>query len=116
MNRISLLLLAACSAFAAWAVWEHIQRTTLEDRITLMESEGAARAIKGQAENSKIADASKSLKKKTGAQEPTTGQSEGDAGGSSSAGKQDVAADMAAGFAKMMTNPKMRDVMKAQAR
>src|SRR6188768_3001748 len=69
MNRITLpLLLLACSALGAWAVWKHIQCTGLEDRLAKLESEAASRAMRGL-EPSKPGDGGAILKGTAGAQE-----------------------------------------------
>jgi hypothetical protein len=117
MNRITLALTVACLAFGGWAVWEHIQRTNLEDKLAEVESEGNARAIRGVAGRANAADEAKSQKGKTGSQDPAGSEKEGIGRTGGAAGDtKDPAGEMAAGFAKMMTNPKMRDMMKAQAR
>lgn len=116
MNRITLpLLLVACSALA-WAVWEHIQRTHLEDRLTKVESEASSRAERGP-EQSKLGESRVVLKKSVGAQEVTGTNGETESGKTSGPpSTQAAVGELAEGFAKMMSNPKMRDMMKSQFR
>jgi len=118
MNRITFpLLLVACSALA-WAVWEHIQRTRLEDRLTELESDATSRAVRGPGEQSKPGDRRVVLKGSVGTQEVAGTDGVTDPGKASGASQstQDAVGEMAAGFAKMMANPKMRDMMKSQFR
>jgi hypothetical protein len=115
MNRITLpLLLVACSALGAWAVWEHSQRSRLEDR--LAESEAASRAMKGP-EPSKPGDRRAVLPGKAGAQDAAGTDGETDSAKTAgSQSTQDATREMAAGFAKMMADPKMRDMLMTQSR
>ena len=117
MNRITLpLLLVACSALA-WAVWEHIQRTRFEDRLTELESEASSRAMIGP-EQSKPGDRRVVLKGSVGTQEGagTDGVTDPGKASGTSQSPQAAVGELAEGFAKMMENPKMRDMMKSQFR
>ena len=70
VNRIALpLLLVACSALGAWAVWEHIQRTRFEDRVTELESEAASRVMREPGEQSKPGDGRAVRKRRVGPHE-----------------------------------------------
>jgi len=117
MNRITLpLLLLACSALGAWAVWKHIQCSRLEDRLAKMESEATSRAMRGL-EQSKPGDGGAIHKGKAGAQEAAGTDGETDSGKTSgSQSTQDATGEMAAGIAKMMANPAMREMMRSQTR
>jgi hypothetical protein len=111
------LLLVAFFAPGAWAVWEHMQRTHLEGRLATLESEATARAMR-TAEQSKPGDRKVFLKGKAAGQEGgTDGDTDSEKASKTSAGTQDAAGEMAAGFAKMMAgNPKMREMLKSQFR
>jgi hypothetical protein len=116
MNRVTLpLLMLACSALGAWAVSKHIQCSRLEDRLAKMESE-AARAVRGL-EPSKSGGGGAILKGTAGSQEAPGGSGETGTGRAPDLqSTRDATREMAAGFAKMMANPKMRDMLKSQFR
>ena len=118
INRITLpLLLVACFALGAWAVWEHMQRTHLEDRVTELESEATSRAMRGPGEQSRPGDSSVVVKGSVGTQEVAGTGGVTDPGKTSGTqSPHDAVGELAAGFAKMMENPKMRDMMKSQFR
>lgn len=115
VNRITFLwLLVACSALGTWAVWKHIQCYRLEDRIAKLESEAASPAMRGL-EQSKPGDGGAILKGKAGAGKAAGTVGETDSGKTpGSQGTQDAAGEMAAGIAKMMANPAMREMMRSQ--
>ncbi|HWB05950.1 MAG TPA: hypothetical protein VG796_23210 [Verrucomicrobiales bacterium] len=119
MNRISILLLAVASlGLGAWAVWEHMQRTQLEGQVADLEAAAITQSAKGQASNRKLVDEVQALKKKI-EERTVAATAENDAkttGGSAAKKKTDAGAAMAENLAKMMTDPKMRDMMKNQAR
>jgi hypothetical protein len=116
MNRITLPLLAACLGLGAWAAWEHIQRVGLEGRLADMESVATARDIRGQREHSDLVNQVKNLRKEVETQKAAVAAADAKASPVSTGKKKDPGADMAANLANMMSDPKMRDVMKSQAR
>ncbi len=115
MNRITLPLVAACLGLGAWAAWEHIQRVSLEGRLADLESVATTRDMRERTEQLKLTEQVKTLKKQVQAQ-TAAAAADSKTSPASSGKKKDTGADMAANLAKMMSDPKMRDVMKSQAR
>jgi hypothetical protein len=118
INRTTLLLLLmVCTPLGAWAVWEHVQRTHLEDRLEALESEATSRAMRDAAEHAKSAGPPAAPKGASLAQQGATDGETNPAKPTDASASQDAAGEMAAGFAKMMaSNPKMREMLKSQFR
>lgn len=115
MNRILLPLLAACIGLGVWAAWEHIERkklagenSSLLDELAAAKKHTAARAVQELADRKKIAELEKQV--------ATADLADGHKTGASSPKAKGPLKGMGEEMAKMFNDPKMRDVMKTQAR
>jgi len=115
MNRITLPLLAACIGLGIWAGWEHMERRKLarENEELLQDAArlnllARTHADREQAERKKSA----ALEKQVAAVEEKNADTTTAASGKAKGPGKGMGEEMA----KMFSDPKMRDVMKTQAR
>lgn len=113
MNRITLVLAAACIGLAALSAWLYIDRSKLADHAVKLEKEVAMRRASG----GNADEGPRARGKSSGAVAKAVATEEtGDETGAKPDKSKDSGKSMAEGLAKMMGDPKMRDMMKAQAR
>jgi hypothetical protein len=118
MNRIALPLVAACCiGLATWAAWERSRRAELEaenqsllEEMSGLKAQASARTAREQSERQRVA----ALEKKIADLE--SGDSAGGSSGAAGGAGGRAARAMGEEMAKMFSDPKMRDVMKSQAR
>ena len=108
MNRLTLPLVAICLGLAGWAVWEHLERDKLSSRVAELEKLTAKPRIPEKHDTKPAAAA--------------VSQHDSDVASAANAAKGSVAVkpgeegkSMADSLVKIMSDPNMRDAMKAQA-
>lgn len=115
MNRRTLLLILVCFGLAAFSTWSHFERSRLAARVATLEQDAEIQATRGTAERKKFADQIARFEKQN--KELQAAAMPDEASGSAAGTKSgDAAKSAMEGMAKMMSDPKMRDMMKAQAR
>ena len=116
MNRLTLPLLVVCLGLAALAtIWVQMERSRLQDRVAELEQSTEEQNARGTTERKQLNDQVAKLEKET--KELKAAAAAPDKATAAGTGKPaDSAKAAMEGMAKMFSDPKMRDMMKAQAR
>ena len=113
MNRLTLPLLVVCLGLAAFSAWSQLERSRLAERVDELEKDSENQVTRVSAERKRFTDQVAKLEKETKELKSAAAPPEK----STAATKPvDPGKEMMDGMAKMMSDPKMRDVMKTQAR
>ena len=115
MNRLTIPLFA-CLGLAGFSLWSHTDRTRLADRVAELESEAEVRLTRETAERKKLTDQVARLEKQAKALAAAPPEADAPAAAGGAGQTADAGKAMMEGMAKMMSDPKMRDMMKSQAR
>ena len=113
MKRITPPLIVICLGLAAYSTWGHFDRSRLAERVAQLERDAENQATRSAAEHKKFSDEAAKLEKQSEALGAADVPEE-------IAGTTKKSADngkaVMEGMAKMMSDPKMREMMKTQAR
>ncbi len=113
MNRLTLPLLVVCLGLAAFSTWSQLERSRLAERVAELEQDSENQVTRVSAERKRFTDQVAKLEKETKELKSVAAQPDKSTAATKPA---DPGKEMMDGMAKMMSDPKMRDVMKTQAR
>ena len=113
MNRLTLPLLVVCLGLAAFSTWSHLERARLTALVAELEEDAAKQKVRSTADRLRLAEQTAKLEKE--AKELKAAAASPDKS-TDAAKPADSAKAAMEGMAKMFNDPKMRDMMKAQAR
>ena len=115
MNRLTLPLLVVSLGLAALSTWLQMDRSKLADRVAELEQMSEARGVRGAMERTKLAEQVAKLEKEAKELKAAASAPAKSTASAAKAGGDSAKAAME-GMAKMFSDPKMRDMMKSQAR
>ena len=113
MNRLTLPLLVVCLGLAAFSTWSQLERSRLAEQVAELEQDSENQVTRVGAERKRFTDQVAKLEKET--KELKAAAAPPDKS-TAAAKPADAGKAMMEGMAKMMSDPKMRDMMKSQAR
>ncbi len=113
MNRLTLPLLVVCLGLAAFSTWSQLERSRLAERVAELEQDSENQVTRVSAERKRFTDQAAKREKEVEAYLDSAAPPDKSTAATKPA---DPGKEMMDGMAKMMSDPKMRDVMKTQAR